>query len=109
MLNTLTTAWASLPDIVRSTTISTLWIIAVCIVLIVCVAFTTLWERKVIGWMQLRRGPNRVTILGLFPGLGQPFADVVKLITKEVIIPTKANKILYTLAPAITLVTAFVA
>ena len=109
MLNTLTTAWASLPDIVRSTTVSTLWIIAVCIVLILCVAFTTLWERKVIGWMQLRRGPNRVAILGMLPGLGQPFADVLKLITKELIIPAKANKILYTLAPAITLVTAFVA
>ncbi len=58
VLNNLTTAWASLPDIVRSTTISTLWIVAVCIVLILCVAFTTLWERKVIGWMQLRRGPQ---------------------------------------------------
>ena len=109
MLNTLTTAWTSLPDIVRSTTISTLWIIVLCVVLIICVAFTTLWERKVIGWMQLRRGPNRVTILGLLPGFGQPFADVVKLITKELIIPAKANKLLYALAPAITLVTAFVA
>ena len=75
MLNSLTTHWAALPDIVRSTTISTLWILAVCIVLIICVAFTTLWERKVIGWMQLRRGPNRVRLLGLLPGFGQPFAD----------------------------------
>ncbi len=109
MLNAFTNYWDSLPGIVRSTTISTLWILAVCIVLIICVAFTTLWERKVIGWMQLRRGPNRVTILGMFPGLGQPFADVVKLITKEVILPARANKFLFVLAPAITLVTAFVA
>jgi len=109
VLNTLTTAWASLPLIARTTTISTLWILAVTIVLIVVVALTTLWERKVIGWMQLRRGPNRVAIFGLIPGLGQPFADVIKLLTKEVIIPTKANKFLFALAPCITLVTAFVA
>src|SRR6201996_8225627 len=109
VLNTLTTAWASLPDIVRSTTVSTLWILAVTIVLILCVAFTTLWERKVIGWMQLRRGPNRVAILGLFPGLGQPFADVVKLLTKEVVIPTNANKVLFHFAPMIALIPAFAA
>ena len=59
--------------------------------------------------MQLRRGPNRVAIFGLIPGMGQPFADVVKLITKEVIIPAKANKFLFALAPCITLVTAFAA
>ena len=109
MLKSLTTHWAALPDIVRSTTISTLWILAVTITLIICVALTTLWERKVIGWMQLRRGPNRVAIFGMIPGLGQPFADVVKLITKEVIIPAKANKFLFALAPCITLVTAFAA
>src|SRR5580658_5927926 len=109
VLKSLTTHWAALPDIVRSTTISTLWILAVTITLIICVALTTLWERKVIGWMQLRRGPNRVAIFGMIPGLGQPFADVVKLITKEVIIPAKANKFLFALAPCITLVTAFAA
>jgi NADH-quinone oxidoreductase subunit H len=105
VLKSLTTHWAALPDIVRSTTISTLWILAVTITLIICVALTTLWERKVIGWMQLRRGPNRVAIFGMIPGLGQPFADVVK----EVIIPAKANKFLFALAPCITLVTAFAA
>ncbi len=109
MLNSLTTHWTALPDIVRSTVISTLWILVVTVVLIITVALTTLWERKVIGWMQLRRGPNRVAIFGMIPGLGQPFADVVKLITKEVIIPAKANKFLFALAPCITLVTAFAA
>src|SRR4051812_28066465 len=59
--------------------------------------------------MQLRRGPNRVRILGLFPGLGQPFADVVKLLTKEVIIPTNANKVLFHFAPMIALIPAFAA
>ena len=86
MLNNLTTAWSALPDIVRSTTISTLWILAVTISLILLVALTTLWERKVIGWMQLRIGPNRVRIFGLLPGMGQPFADVIKLLIKEVVI-----------------------
>src|SRR5450432_2933858 len=69
----------------------------------------TLWERKVIGWMQLRRGPNRVRIFGLLPGVGQPFADVFKLLMKEVIIPAKANKFLFHLAPVITLIPAFAA
>src|SRR5256885_17153175 len=79
------------------------------VVLIICVALLTLWERKVIGWMQLRRGPNRVRLLGLAPGLGQPFADVFKLLMKEVIIPANANKFLFRLAPIIALVPAFAA
>ena len=105
MFQTLATAWGSLPGIARTT----VWIVIVTIVLILCVAFLTLWERKVIGWMQLRRGPNRVRILGLFPGLGQPFADVFKLLTKEVIIPTNANKLIFWVAPMIALVPAFAA
>jgi NADH-quinone oxidoreductase subunit H len=79
------------------------------VVLILSVAFLTLIERKVIGWMQLRRGPNRVAFFGLFPGLAQPFADVFKLLLKEVIIPAKANKFLFHLAPMITLIPAFAA
>ncbi len=105
MLQTLATAWESLPGIARTT----VWIVIVTVVLILCVAFLTLWERKVIGWMQLRRGPNRVRILGLFPGLGQPFADVFKLLTKEVVIPTNANKLIFWVAPMIALVPAFAA
>ncbi len=68
----------ALPEYVRSTTITIGWILAITITLIICVALLTLWERKVIGWMQLRRGPNRVRIFGLLPGVGQPFADVVQ-------------------------------
>ena len=56
MLHTLTTRWMSLPDYAQSTA----WILVITVVLIICVALLTLWERKVIGWMQLRRGPNRV-------------------------------------------------
>jgi NADH-quinone oxidoreductase subunit H len=97
--------WATLPDYVRST----VWILIVTVALILSVAYTTLWERKVIGWMQLRRGPNRVRIFGLLPGFGQPFADVIKLLIKEVVIPAKANKILFRLAPMIALIPAFAA
>src|ERR1700741_3677177 len=88
---------------------STVWIVVITVALIICVALLTLWERKVIGWMQLRRGPNRVRLLGLFPGLGQPFADVIKLLIKEVIVPAKANKFLFLLAPVVTLIPAFAA
>src|SRR5262245_64254142 len=72
---------------------STTWILVVTVSLILSVAFTTLWERKVIGWMQLRKGPNRVgSIFGLVPGIFQPFADVFKLLFKEVVIPSASNK-----------------
>jgi NADH-quinone oxidoreductase subunit H len=104
MLQTLSDAWVSLPSYARSTA----WILLVTIVLILAVAFTTLWERKVIGWMQLRKGPNRVgSLFGFFPGLLQPFADVLKLLCKEIVLPAKANKFLFTIAPAITLIPAF--
>ncbi|MFZ0007545.1 MAG: NADH-quinone oxidoreductase subunit NuoH [Steroidobacteraceae bacterium] len=105
MLQTLTTTWLSLPDYARSTG----WILVITVVLIISVALLTLWERKVIGWMQLRRGPNRVRIFGLLPGLGQPFADVVKLLTKEVIIPANSSRFLFRIAPMIALVPAFAA
>ena len=105
MLETLATTWMSLPDYARSTA----WILVITVVLIICVALLTLWERKVIGWMQLRRGPNRVRIFGLLPGVGQPFADVIKLLAKEVIIPANSNKFLFRLAPIIALVPALAA
>jgi NADH-quinone oxidoreductase subunit H len=105
VLETLTTTWLALPDYAHST----VWILVITVVLIICVALLTLWERKVIGWMQLRRGPNRVRLFGLVPGLGQPFADVFKLLMKEVIIPANANKFLFRLAPVIALVPAFAA
>src|SRR5690606_17457279 len=95
--------WESLPAFVRST----VWILAVTITLILCVAYLTLWERKLIGWMQVRRGPNRVRLLGILPGFGQPFADVIKLLIKEVIVPQQANGVLFRLAPAIALIPAF--
>jgi NADH-quinone oxidoreductase subunit H len=107
-VNSLTNAWNSwlqLPSYVHSTAVT----IVLTVFLILSVAYMTLWERKVIGWMQLRIGPNRVRIFGLLPGMGQPFADVIKLLIKEIVIPVKANKFLFALAPAVTLIPAFAA
>ncbi len=109
-MHNLTNLWLAFLDFARSPLgKSSAWIIVITLVLIISVALLTLWERKVIGWMQLRRGPNRVRIFGFLPGVGQPFADVVKLLLKEVVIPANANKLLFRLAPIITLVPAFAA
>jgi NADH-quinone oxidoreductase subunit H len=105
VFDTLARTWLALPPYAQSTA----WILVITVVLIICVALLTLWERKVIGWMQLRRGPNRVRIFGLAPGLGQPFADVFKLLLKEVIVPANANKLLFRVAPMIALIPAFAA
>ena len=79
----------------------------VCIVapLMGAVAYLTLWERKLIGWMQIRIGPNRVGPLGLL----QPVADGVKLLMKEIISPSQANTGLFFLAPVLSLMPALAA
>jgi NADH-quinone oxidoreductase subunit H len=78
-------------------------VVMVCLILVM--AFYTLAERKVIGWIQSRRGPNRVNLFWV-PGLGQPFADVIKLLFKEIIIPADASGFLFRLAPFLALVPA---
>ena len=78
-------------------------ILMVMIGLILTMAFYTLAERKVIGWIQARKGPNRVNLFWI-PGLGQPFADVIKLMFKEILIPADASGFLFRLAPFLALV-----
>jgi NADH-quinone oxidoreductase subunit H len=81
------------------------FIVAILVPLMLSVAYLTLWERKLIGWMQIRIGPNRVGPLGLF----QPIADGVKLLFKEVILPTNASRALFILAPIAMLIPAVAA
>src|SRR4051795_27635 len=84
---------------------SLVFIVAIVLPLLLGVAYLTLWERKFIGWMQIRIGPNRVGPLGLL----QPIADVLKLLMKEIIVPTNANKGLYILAPVLMIAPALAA
>ena len=80
-------------------------IVALVAPLMGCVAYLTLWERKAIGWSQIRPGPNRVGPAGLLT----PIADAVKLMFKEIIVPTAANKGLFFLGPVMTIMPALAA
>lgn len=84
---------------------SLLKIVAIIAPLMLCVAYLTLAERKVIGYMQVRIGPNRVGPMGLL----QPIADGVKLLLKEIIVPSGANKGLFILGPIFALAPALIA
>lgn len=97
-----TNQWNLLPLYLQNLVIITTQILAVTICVILTVAFTTYFERKVIGYMQGRIGPNRVGI----KGLGQPFADVIKLLIKEVVIPSRSNRYLFIIAPLLSLIPA---
>ena len=74
-------------------------IVAVVLPLMGAVAYTTLWERKLLGYVQVRLGPNRVGPWGLL----QPIADSLKLMTKEILVPAAANKGLFFLGPVLTI------
>ena len=87
------------------TTINIALIVAILVPLMLSVAYLTLWERKVIGWIQIRLGPNRVGPAGLL----QPIADGVKLLFKEIILPANANKGLFLLAPVLMVMPAIAA
>jgi len=97
--------WAALPIWLQTTLTALGQILAVTIVVILCVAYLTLAERKVIGYMQVRIGPNRVGPKGLL----QPFADVIKLLIKEVVVPSRSNRFLFVVAPLLALTPAFAA
>ncbi|MEY6431403.1 NADH-quinone oxidoreductase subunit NuoH [Thioalkalicoccus limnaeus] len=93
--------WTSMPVVLQIL----IKIIAILLPLLALVAYYTLAERKVIGYIQVRIGPNRVG----FRGLLQPIADALKLMVKEIVIPSKANKGLFLLAPVLTIAPALAA
>ncbi len=80
-------------------------ILAIAVPVILAVAFYVWWERKVLGWMHVRMGPNSVGPAGLL----QTFADVFKLLLKELLVPEKSSRLLFVLAPLLALVPAFAA
>ncbi|WP_027995742.1 NADH-quinone oxidoreductase subunit NuoH [Simplicispira psychrophila] len=86
-----------------------IWVLLKIVVLVAplmgAVAYLTLWERKLLGFMQVRHGPNRVGPFGLL----QPIADALKLLTKEIIQPTAANKGLFFIGPAMAIMPALAA
>ena len=106
MIDWIITTFGLLHVVVQTVILIALFLIP----LMLSVAYLTYAERKVIGAMQVRMGPNRVGFFGFsLWGLGQPIADAVKLMFKEIIIPTGANKFLFIIAPILSLAPALAA
>lgn len=97
--------WQVVPDWLQFGIISMLKIFIILVPLLLAVAYTTYAERKLIGYMQVRIGPNRVGWRGWL----QPIADALKLLFKEAIIPAKANRFLFVLAPVLSITPALAA
>jgi NADH-quinone oxidoreductase subunit H len=95
--------WATVPPELQLVIVSVLKIVVVLVPLILGVAYFTYWERKILAWMHVRIGPNRVG----WKGVLQPFADVIKMLLKEIVIPSSANRFLFLTAPVLALVPAF--
>ena len=97
--------WEWLHEYVQYAIYNGFKVVIILVPLFVVVAYYTYAERKVIGYMQIRKGPNRVGPKGLF----LPFADMFKLMFKEIIIPTNSNRYLFIIAPVITFAPAMAA
>lgn len=80
-------------------------VVAVLMIVLTAVTYATLWERKLLGWVQIRLGPNRVGPWGLL----QPIADALKLMTKEIVRPAASDKVLFYLGPVMTVAPALAA
>jgi len=104
-MDTLLAIWNSIPDEGRHLLVIIGAIVLIVVPIMLSVAYLTLAERKVIGYIQLRIGPNRVGPRGLL----QPIADGLKLMMKEIIIPTRANRFLFLMAPLLALAPALAA
>ncbi|MDY6956780.1 MAG: NADH-quinone oxidoreductase subunit NuoH [Pseudomonadota bacterium] len=105
MLEPILAIWSQIPEALRMSVLIVLKILAIVLPLLGVVAYLTYAERKVIGFMQARVGPNRVGPLGLL----QPIADAAKLAFKEIVIPTQANRTLFIMAPVLSFLPALVA
>jgi NADH-quinone oxidoreductase subunit H len=97
--------WEILPELIQQVIVIVVQIVPLVVGLILCVAYLTFAERKIIGYMQTRIGPNRVGPRGWL----QPIADTVKLLIKEVILPAKSNRYLFLIAPLLSITPAFAA
>ena len=97
--------WVTMSPLVQYIITTLFKILILTIGVILCVAFSTYFERKVIGSMQARVGPNRVGPMGLL----QPFADVIKLLIKEVIVPSQSSRFIFVIAPLLSLTPALAA
>ncbi len=105
MTEFLLSVWNTLPVWIQTGVVIVLKIVALLIPLLLAVAYLTYAERKIIGYMQVRLGPNRVGPKGWL----QPLADAFKLLFKEIIIPTNASRYLFLFAPVLAFAPALVA
>ena len=98
--------WSLLVTVItHPLTLMVIEILVIVVVLLLGVAYFTYWERKVLAWVQLRKGPN---VVGPF-GLLQPIADGLKLFMKETVIPSGANRVVFVAAPILTFVLSLIA
>ncbi|MCC6302619.1 MAG: NADH-quinone oxidoreductase subunit NuoH [Gammaproteobacteria bacterium] len=105
MIEFLLTLWTGVPPSLQDLIVIVAKIVAIVVPIMLSVAYLTLAERKVIGYIQVRIGPNRVGPRGWL----QPIADGIKLAFKEIIIPTRSNRFLFLLAPLLALAPALAA